>query len=64
MQNPILTGIEVLGYIRTCETENHFRFDVFMKVKIIILFSWLPALYSGVDSYDSDGQKPCLYLTP
>ena len=45
MVNSMLTEIAVPRYIRTCETENHFRFDVFMKVKILILALWLAALY-------------------
>jgi hypothetical protein len=35
-----------------------------MKVKIFILVLWLTAQYDGGDSYDSDGQKHSLYLTP
>ena len=31
------------AYGHTCETENNFRFDVIMKVKIFILVLWLTA---------------------
>ena len=42
-------------YGHTCENENSFRFDVSMKVKMLILVLRLTALYDVMDSYDSDG---------